>query len=264
MYWDTHCHIHEASYPDAEAALVRARAAGVARLLCVGTDVVTSAEAVAFAATRAGCLASVGLHPHDAKTGVEAVATLEQLVIDHPRTVVAVGECGLDYFYNNSPREQQQALLHAQLALALRHGLPVVLHVRQAFADFWPIFDQYAGLTGVVHSFTDTTGQLEAALARGLYIGVNGIATFAREPGVQAMYARVPLERLLLETDAPFLTPVPHRGTMNEPAFVTLVAQHIATLQSINLSELSRVTSLNATHLFKERIPAPASRPLPA
>ncbi len=247
--FDTHCHIHEAAYPDAEAALERARNAGVERLLCVGTDEITSREAVKFAAQHENVWAAVGLHPHDATSGVAAITQLEALFTPDANTV-AVGECGLDYFYDNSPRDVQIDMLHAQIELATKHALPMVFHVREAFDDFWPIFDQYTGVTGVLHSFTDSRYNLEKALERGLFIGVNGIATFAKKPAQIDMYAHVPLKNMLLETDAPFLTPVPHRGKMNEPAFVTLVAQHIANLQSIDLTELSRTTSQNATHLF--------------
>ena len=248
-FTDTHCHIHEESYAESELALERAHAQGIARLICVGTDEKTSAEAVTFAAKHDNVWASVGLHPHDATSGLEAVEELEQLIKTTPKgKIVAVGECGLDYFYDNSPREKQIEMLHAQLKLAQKHDLPVIFHVREAFADFWPIYDQYKGLRGVLHSFTDDVSNIDEAVSRGLYIGVNGISTFARDR--QDVYATIPLDRLLLETDAPFLTPVPHRGTVNEPAFITHIAQHVANLQSINLEELSRATERNATTLF--------------
>ncbi|MFZ1812500.1 MAG: TatD family hydrolase [Candidatus Saccharimonadales bacterium] len=291
---DTHCHIQEASYLDSEGAYERALAVGVGRMIVVGTDEVTSREAVEFAAAHANAWAAVGLHPHDAVRGLEAIDDIRAIVAasaaslrkSDRRTeknsaptagsrvtfsreaadaagahrissIVAIGEIGLDYFYDNSPREQQIDMLHAQIELALEHNLPVIFHVREASSlegrtsvwdDFWPIFDQYKGLRGVLHSFTDNLSNMEAALSRGLLIGVNGIATFARDR--QEVYRAIPYEKILLETDAPYLTPVPHRGKVNEPALLQHVAEHIANLQSINLQELSRATEASATHLF--------------
>jgi TatD DNase family protein len=164
--------------------------------------------------------------------------------------VVAIGECGLDYFYDNSPREQQFDMLHAQLELAREYDLPVIFHVREAFGDFWPIFDQYPGLKGVLHSFTDTKQNMEMALERGLCIGVNGISTFTKVDTQKEMFANIPLENLLLETDAPFLTPTPKRGSINEPAYVKYVAQHAAQVRGISVEEVAQATSRNAASLF--------------
>lgn len=253
-FTDTHCHIHESRYPEAEQALTRAREQGIDRLICVGTDETTSDEAVRFAMEHENVWASVGLHPHDAKTGLEAVQKLEDLIKRdknlHVGKVVAIGECGLDYFYTHSPKEVQKEMLIKQLELASRYSLPVIFHVREAFEDFWQIYDSFPSLKGVLHSFTDNKENLEKGLARGLYIGVNGISTFTRDEKQLEMFASIPVDRLLFETDSPFLTPKPHRGMVNEPAFVTHVAQHIANLQSINLKELSRATERNATTLF--------------
>lgn len=254
MYTDTHCHIHEAGYADSLAALARAREGGVQRLICVGTDETTSQQAVTFATEHKDVWASVGIHPHEATSGEQALARLEALLQNdknpHVGKIVAVGECGLDYYYMNSPKIVQQEMLVKQLQLASRYDLPVIFHVRDGFDDFWPIFDRFKGLRGVLHSFTDTVSNLEEALSRDLYIGVNGISTFSKDEKQQEMFASIPVNNLLLETDAPFLTPVPHRGMVNEPAFVTQVAHYIANLQSINLEELSRTTERNATTLF--------------
>jgi len=247
---DTHCHIHSTDYPlDKGEVIQRALEAGVGQMICVGTDQEDSAASVRFVQDQPHCWASIGLHPHDAKTGVDAVDALARL-IDQPK-VVAVGECGLDYFYNHSPRDMQAQLLHAQIELAVGHDLPLIFHVREAFDDFWPIFDGYQGLRGVLHSFTDSQANLEKALARGLYIGVNGIATFTKDAEQTAMFRAIPIEKLLLETDAPFLTPAPKRGTVNEPAFVSLVAEYMAHLHAISPQELSAATSRNATYLFR-------------
>lgn len=257
IFTDTHCHIHEAQFPDAVGALSRAKEYGVARMICVGTDAGTSAEAVQFAASYDHIWASVGLHPHDAVNGAAAIAQLKILLKNdndakqgHVHKIVAIGECGLDYFYHHSSKKDQVEMLHAQIRLAIEFNKPLIFHVREAFDDFWPIFDQYKGLRGVIHSFTDSEHHLHKALDRGLYIGVNGISTFTKSEAQRTMFESIPLQKLLLETDSPFLTPVPKRGKVNEPAFVTHVAHHIANLQSINLEELSRATEQNATHLF--------------
>jgi len=169
---DTHCHIHEASYNDSEGVLSRAHEQGVDRLICVGTDEITSEEAVNFAKQHDNVWSSVGLHPHDAKTGLTAIKTLESLLETdknpHVGKIVAVGECGLDYFYSHSSKETQVEMLESQLELATRYDLPVIFHVRDAFDDFWPIFNQFKGVRGVLHSFTDTRENLEKALAAGL------------------------------------------------------------------------------------------------
>jgi TatD DNase family protein len=258
-FTDTHCHIHEESYAESEKAYREALAKGVTRLICVGTDEVTSKEAAEFASGHDNAWFSVGLHPHDAKNGVSAVHDLEALIKKdksvHVNKVVAVGECGLDYFYDNSPRSEQVAMFEAQLDLASRYDLPMIFHVRSGktgdvFTDFWPIVANFPGVKGVLHSFTDTKANLERGLERGLYVGVNGISTFTKDEAQLDMFRAIPLNRLLFETDAPFLTPAPHRGKINEPAFVMHVAQYYANLRSINLEELSRATEQNATSLF--------------
>jgi len=250
MLVDTHCHIHEADYPlPAEEVITRATQAGVTKLVCIGTDIASSRQAVAFAAAHDNVWAVIGIHPHEAVTNnvAELRVILEQ---DTSGKIVGIGECGLDYFYEHSPKDAQIASLRAQLMLAKEFNLPISFHVREAFDDFWPLFDAHAGLRGVLHSYTDSADNLQNALDRQLYIGVNGISTFAKVEAQKAMFATIPLQKLLLETDAPFLTPTPKRGTVNEPAFVTLVAEFHANLRSINLQELSRATSLNASDLF--------------
>lgn len=254
VFTDTHCHIHEASYHEPEVALERAAKQGIKRLVCVGTDEVTSGEAVRFAQSHQNVRASVGLHPHDATHGKDSINLLANLIEDDKNThvgkIVAVGECGLDYFYEHSPRATQIKIFEAQLQLARDYDLPVIFHVREAFEDFWPVLDQFPETRGVLHSFTDTVTNLEQALRRDLYIGVNGISTFTKDEVQRQMFASIPVTSMVLETDAPFLTPLPHRGMVNEPAFITHVAHHIANLQAINLEELSRATERNATKLF--------------
>ncbi len=243
---DTHCHVHEADYPlDREAVLMRAHEAGVTKMICVGTSEQSSADAVDFAATHDGIYASIGVHPHDTKDGYEKIVKL----VDQKK-VVAVGEIGLDYYYNHSPRDVQIAALESQIQIALDHNLPIIFHVRDAFADFWPILDNFHGIRGEMHSFTDTQANLDKGFERGLYVGVNGISTFTRDSTQQQLFATIPLDRMLLETDAPFLTPVPHRGTINEPAFVSDVAKFHATVRGIQPTEVAAATTANASTLF--------------
>lgn len=213
-------------------------------MICVGTDEQNSREAIAFASNHDHVSASIGVHPHDTKDGYD----IEALFGD--RNIVAVGEIGLDYFYTHSSREVQVEALQAQIELALKHKLPIIFHVRDAFDDFWPIFDNFQGIRGVLHSFTDTQINLRAGLQRDLFIGVNGISTFTKDEAQKAAFVSIPLEKLLLETDAPFLTPVPYRGKVNEPAFVRQVAEHHVAIRNITFEELARTTTANATALF--------------
>lgn len=247
MFVDTHCHIHEPNYVNAEAAYVRALDANVIKMICVGTDIPSSRQALDFAMSHESAWASIGVHPHDTKDGYEAIFNL---VAASPAKLVAIGEIGLDYFYTHSPRDIQIRALEMQLQLAKDLDLPVVFHVREAFDDFWPIYQNFAGLRGELHSFTDSIQNLERGLSEGLYVGVNGISTFTKDTQQQAMFQAIPLEKMLLETDAPFLTPAPNRGKVNEPAFVRNVAEYHAHQRGVELEHLARVTSANASTLF--------------
>jgi TatD DNase family protein len=243
MIVDTHCHIHEVDYPDPEGAYARALEQGVEKMICVGTSEESSEQAIAFATTHPAAFAAIGVHPHESSQGYEKIFALSL------ERVIAIGEIGLDYFYDHSPREVQIAALRAQLVFAQQHNLPVIFHVREAFPDFWSIYDEF-NVRGVLHSFTDTKETLDQALRRGLYIGVNGISTFTKDATQQAMFDAIPLENMLLETDAPFLTPVPFRGTVNEPAFVRKTAEFHAARRGISLEEIANVTTTNAQTLF--------------
>jgi TatD DNase family protein len=263
---DTHCHIQSAGLDSGErttrqlwaknpdlsgdALVERAAEAGVTRLICVGCDLEDSRLAVAFAAKHDGCWASIGIHPHEAQhyLGGRKVPDLAALAME-PK-VVAIGECGLDYYYQHSPKADQVKVLEFQIELALAADLPLIFHVREAFDDFWPVFDAYKGLRGVLHSYTDSADNLRKGLDRGLYIGVNGIATFAKKPDQLAVYKSVPVDRLVLETDAPFLAPHPHRGSLNEPKLLVEVAGFLATLRGEDQAGLATTTTANARKLF--------------
>ena len=246
---DTHCHVHAADYTlDADSVIRSADEFGVKKLICVGTDEKDSEIAVRFVQNRQNAWASIGLHPHDAKLGQDAFAALSQLV-SQPK-IVAIGECVLDYFYNHSAKEDQITALRFQIELALSHDLPMIFHVRDAFDDFWPIFDSYSGIRGVIHSFTASEADVAAIVSRGLYIGLNGIMTFSKNESQLAAAKSVPLDRLVLETDAPFLTPVPLRGKVNEPKNVVLTAEFLSNLRGEKLEILAAATTANATKLF--------------
>jgi TatD DNase family protein len=263
---DTHCHIHEivqkltpvydkwredGNERDPDEVIQRAHDAGVTRLVCIGTSVEDSQLAVDFVTNRDQVWAAIGIHPHEAERYVGDKASLDAFagLVSRPG-VVAVGECGLDYFYGHSPQEAQKEILKFQIELALEHSLPLSFHVRDAFDDFWPIFEEYHGIRGVLHSFTDTQANLDRALGHGLYIGINGIATFAKNEAQQAMYRAIPLDHLVLETDAPFLTPTPFRGTICEPYHTGTIAECAAKFQGISLDELAQATTANARKLF--------------
>ena len=248
MLIDSHCHIHDKQFfpEDRQGVYQRAFDEGV-QMIVVGTDQADSRAAVEFASEREGVWAVVGVHPHDSKNGWQDI---EQILKERPKKLVGVGEIGLDYFYENSPKAKQREAFEQQLQWAVDHDLPVSFHVRDAFDDFWAIFDNFTGVRGVLHSFTDTTKTMETGLKKGLYIGVNGISTFTKIQSQREMFSRIPLERMLLETDAPFLTPLPFRGKVNEPAFVRLVAEHHATLRKRDVDEVIGITTANVKALF--------------
>lgn len=270
----------KAGRPDADEIIQRAVDAGVQKMLCVGTTLPDSRLAIEFVASRPHTWATIGIHPHEASTyaaspeklaafaallGVGVLsgrsplppAALGAGVAPRPATprpragkIVAVGECGLDYFYNHSPKADQVKVLRFQIELALKHDVPMVFHIREAFDDFWPIFDQYPGIRGVVHSFTANETVLAQILSRGLYVGLNGIMTFTKQAAQLAAARAVPRERLVLETDAPFLTPHPFRGTICEPKHTVQTAQFLADLRGETLEELAQATTANAQQLF--------------
>lgn len=255
---DTHCHLHSPEFfkPDeAEKAFHESIKAGVTKIIGVATSLEDSKNAINFAHSHPeNYWASIGIHPHEAGKMSESeideqLAELEKLASDSK--VVAVGECGFDFHYNerSKTKAKQIQLLKGQLEIARQHGLPVSFHVRAAYDDFWPIYEKYK-VPGVLHSFTDSTKHLKQGLHYGLYVGVNGIATFTKDENQQRMFEQIPLEKLLLETDAPFLTPVPVRGTINTPKNVTYVTNFMAELRGEDVKRIVTATTANAVDLF--------------
>ncbi len=254
--FDTHAHIHFNDYGlDPDEVWAESMAAGLTGMLAVGCDVESSQNAIAFAEKYDNVWAVVGIHPHGASAIKDNSELFQQIRdISGHQKVVAIGEFGLDYFYENSPKADQMELLELHLELARQADKPVVLHIREAFDDFWPVFDRYNGggnrLEGVVHCFTGTQTNLRDALERNLYVALNGIMTFTKSEEQLAAAKVVPLDRLLLETDAPYLTPKPFRGKICKPEHVRHTAEFLAGLRGESLEQLASATTDNARSLF--------------
>ncbi len=250
--FDTHCHIHMQGYKlDPDQVIADGKKNGVNRAICVGTDLEDSKRAVDFVQSREDLWASIGLHPHEAKdyaANKELKSEFANLL--NKQKIVAIGECGLDYFYNHSERSDQEVILRFQIELALKNDLPLIFHVREAFNDFWKIFDDYKGIRGVIHSFTADRKVLDEVLSRGLYVGLNGIMTFTKNEEQIAAAKAVPLNRLVLETDAPFLTPYPYRGTICQLMHVRVTADYLSKARSESLEKLAAGTTDNSRNLF--------------
>ncbi len=259
MLVDTHCHLNLPQFEaDSELVLARAAAAAVETLIVPGADLGSSRRAVALAEGQPGVFAAVGVHPNDAQTfGAADLEALRQLAA-HPK-VVAIGEIGLDLYWKTVPLAQQQWAFAAQLQLAAELGKPVIVHDREAHAEMWALLKTAmppAG--GVLHAFSGDLALAEAAAAEGFYLGVDGPLTYKNSAKLQALFATVGLDQVLLETDAPYLTPHPHRGERNEPAYVRLVAEKLAALRQVPLETVAQTTTANAARLF--RLPAPAGK----
>lgn len=255
MLIDSHAHIQGKEYAgEAEAVIARARAAGVDTIIAVGGagDMSSNTEAVRLANAFTHVYATVGMHPHDAKdVGADELAVLKKLAAD--AKVVAIGETGLDYYYSHSPHDVQRRVFTQFIHMARETQLPIVVHERDAARDAAELLKSEGGgaLRGVIHCFT---GNYEAACAYldlGFYLSFTGIITFKNAEPLRQVVRQVPLEKILVETDSPYLTPVPHRGRRNEPAYVRFVAETIATVKGLELDEVARVTTDNVSALFK-------------
>ena len=243
---DDHCHLPT---DPAEAAQVveDAVAAGVERLITVGTDLATSRAAIGAARFHEGVVfATVGLHPHDAKDGLDG---LEPLLAE--TEVVAVGECGLDYHYDHSPRDVQREVFAAQIALAHAHDLALVIHTREAWDDTFAVLAA-AGVPErtVFHCFSGGAAEAERCLDLGAHLSFSGIVTFPSAPDLRDAAAMCPLDRLLVETDAPFLAPVPHRGSRNRPALVAVVGAAVAEVKGVDPEVMADATWANASRVY--------------
>lgn len=250
---DTHAHLAAEEFDaDREEALARAREAGVAGIVCVGDRLDSSRASLELAQSRTGLWATAGVHPHYAReAGDDLERRLEELLA-HP-LVVAVGEVGLDYHYDFSPRDVQQDVFRRQIRLARAVGKPLVIHNRESDQDLVRILEEEkAGdVGGVLHCFWGDEALARAALEMGFYLGVGGPVTFKKSDALRQTLQGVPVERLIVETDAPYLAPVPYRGKRNEPSYVVETAKQLAALKGLDLEELARITTENARRLFR-------------
>ena len=252
MLIDTHCHIDDKRFDDdRDAMLSRARQAGVARMITIGCHLSNSQEALNLSLAHPDIYFSAGIHPHEsAEAPADFEVTLRTLG-EHPRCV-AIGECGLDYFYDHSPRETQRLVLIKQIQIAIDLKKPLVIHLRDAFDDCLSIFKShdYSKIPVVIHCFSGTWEEAQVWLDLGFFLSLSGIVTFKNPGDLLQVAEKAPLNRLLVETDAPYLTPIPHRGQRNEPAYVKLVAEKIALARGITLEEVIEQTGKNAMGIF--------------
>lgn len=255
---DSHCHLnYKGLVEQQQEVLERARAAGVGTMLTISTRESEWDDVIGIAGREDDIWATVGIHPHEADS--HAHIDTAKLVdrAQHPR-VVGIGESGLDYYYDHSDRDQQQTSFRAHIAAARETGLPIIVHTRDAEDDTAAILRDEMGkgaYPGVIHCFTASDAFADIALDLGFYISISGIVTFKNAKALQATAARVPIERLLIETDAPFLAPVPHRGKTGEPAFVADTARFLANLRGIDVMTLAAATSANFHRLFTKVTP---------
>jgi TatD DNase family protein len=257
---DTHCHLADAAFAgDARAVVDRAGAAGVGHVVVVGESREAADRALALAANDARISATAGVHPHGASAWDGGAAVwLRQRLADE--RVVAAGEMGLDYHYDYAPRDRQRVAFDAQMDLAAAAGKPAVIHAREADDDVAAVLRNHPDTVAVLHSFSSGPALLDAGLVLGHYVSFSGMITFKNWRQDDAI-RRVPPERLLVETDAPYLAPVPHRGARNEPALVVHVAARLAEVLGITLEEVARITTANARRLFGGRVAADHRRP---
>jgi TatD DNase family protein len=248
VWVDSHCHVHDG--PDPDAAVAEAAAAGVGRLVAVGTDVRTSQLAVDLAGRHDAVVATAGVHPHDAAGGTDGLAELLG-----GGQVVAVGECGLDYHYDHSPRSVQREVFGAQVGEARQQGLALVIHTREAWDDTFAILQEGSGPPErtVLHCFTGGPAEARRALDAGLMLSFSGIVSFKGAAEVREAAALCPLDRLLVETDSPYLAPVPHRGKPNRPAWVPLVGEAVAAAKGVAVEEVEAASTANAERVFALR-----------
>ena len=249
MLIDSHCHIHDKQFfdPSLSTVIKHAHQNGVDKIIVIGTNPQDSLAARDFAAAHDEVWWTFGYHPNDydgdrAKLEQDLKNVTTNALDDSK--LVAIGEIGLDYHFDGYNREWQAYLLENMLQIAQDYKLPVSFHVRDAFSDFWPIYDNFHLPTSVLHSFSDNDDNLQQGLKRGLYFGVNGLSTFAKIP-------HPPLERIVLETDAPFLTPKPFRGTINKPGYIKNIADWAAQYYQISFDKVADITTKNAEKLFK-------------
>lgn len=258
MFVDSHCHLnYRGLVEDQDAVLARAAAAGVSTMLNISTRKREWADIIATAEKAPNIWTSVGIHPHEADSHAD-VDTAQLVAASAHEKVIAIGETGLDYYYDHSDRAQQQTSFRAHLAASRETGLPVIVHTRDAEQDTAEILTDEMGkgaYPGVIHCFTASGEFSDIALELGLFISISGIVTFKNAQSLRETAARIPADRLLIETDSPFLAPVPHRGKSCEPAFVADTARFLAELRGVSVEQLAQQTAENFFRLFNKAKP---------
>lgn len=250
--FDSHCHLEDERFAgEVEDVLARMQAAGVSRCILAGSDIDSSTRIAALAAAHANVYGVVGIHPHEAKYFDENTLPALAALLQQPR-IVGVGEIGLDYYYDHSPREIQRDVFARQLDFAYEQGVPAVFHVRDAHGDVTDLFRAQRGRlpAGVLHCYTGSVESAREYLSMGFYISFSGSVTFKNAHNLQEAARYVPIDRLLVETDSPYLAPAPMRGQRNEPAYVRYVAEKVAELRGIPLEELIAQTTANVERLY--------------
>lgn len=252
MLFDSHAHIDDSRFDsDRLETIARARENGVTGIINIGADMASSERSVALAQAHEGIYAAVGIHPHDAKAAVNADYDRMAEWVEREAKVVAIGEIGLDYYYDLSPREVQQEVFIRHIDLARQLRKPIIIHDRDAHGDVMNIVKKEAkGIIGVFHCYSGSLEMAKEVLKLGFYVSFAGPVTFAKSAKLKEIAAAVPLERLLVETDSPYLTPHPHRGRRNEPAHVRLVAEEVARLRGLSLEAVAAATTQNVKQLF--------------
>ncbi len=251
MFIDSHAHIQISQFnSDRDAVLTRAKDVGVTNILVIGFDLDSSQKAVELVENHDNLYATVGMHPHSAKDLTPDILSTFRDLLDNPK-VIALGEIGLDYYRNLSPHQVQKDAFEKQLDLAEDMEMPIIIHNRDAYADILPILEQRRGkMHGVLHCFTGDVDMMHRSIEIGCHIGIGGIVTYPNAKEVQEVAKQIPLERLLVETDCPWLTPQFRRGKRNEPAYVKAVAEKIAKLRNITSEEIGDITTNNFNTLF--------------
>lgn len=255
MFIDSHCHLnYKGLIEDQDAVLARAAAAGVSGMLNISTRRREWDAIIATAQKAPNIWATIGIHPHEADDHADVDTALLVNAAAHPK-VIGIGETGLDYYYDHSDRDQQRTSFRAHIAAARETGLPLIVHTRDAEEDTAQILQEEMGkgsFPGVIHCFTASQEFADIALNLGLFISISGIVTFKNAADLQATAATIPADRLLIETDSPFLAPVPHRGKSCEPAYVADTAQFLASLRGISVEDLAEQTRDNFFRLFSK------------
>ena len=252
MLIDSHCHLDSSDFTaDREAVIARAQSAGVETMLTIGTRLDEFGRVLAIAEAHDDIWCSIGAHPHEAKDHTELAPRQLVALAAHPK-VVGIGETGLDFHYDLSPRDIQEKVFRDHIEAACETGLPLIIHAREADREVAHILDEKRPPGGVMHCFSSGRALAEAALTLGFYISISGIVTFRNAEELRAIVRDLPLDRLLVETDAPYLAPVPHRGKRNEPAFVAATAAAVAELKGVELQDLAETTNANFFRLFSK------------